>query len=102
MNQDLIETKTFTPVTKEKFEEWFKTFYAKTKTKAKIEQEARLSGRDFFANMKNKTGEFEDDDKDEDIAAEEGGDALFYDADAFEENIDDIDFEQDDAGIDDI
>lgn len=104
MNKDLIETKTFTPVTKEKFEEWFKTFYAKVKPKSKLEQEARLSGRDFFASLKNKTGEESDEEgKDEDVPEEEGGDnAFFYDADAFEENIDDIDFDKDDGDIDDI
>ena len=28
LEQKLIETKTFTPVTKERYEEWFKKFYA--------------------------------------------------------------------------
>ncbi len=103
MNHDLIETKTFTPVTKDIFDEWFKTFYAKTKTKAKIEQESRLSGREFFVNMKNKNNEeFEEDGKEDELPTEDGDNAFFYDADAFEENIDDIDFEKDDQDIDDI
>jgi hypothetical protein len=102
MNQDLIETKTFTPVTKELFEEWFKAYYSKIKPKSKIEQEARMSGREFFVSMKNKNiGEYDDDGKEEEVA-EEGENVFFYDADAFEENIDDIDFERDDQDVDDI
>ena len=55
MEKELIESRTFTPVTKENFEVWFKKFYAdqnKGKEK-KLEQEQRPSGREIFMNMKN-------------------------------------------------
>jgi hypothetical protein len=103
LNQELAETKTFTPVTKENFEEWFKKFYGvKTKSKAKIEMESRLSGREYFMNLKNKGIEVEgDDEKDDEIESNTTTEnAFFYDAEAFDENIDDIDFDQE--GVDDI
>ena len=96
-HDNLVETKTFTPVTKEKYEEWFVKFYSKSKPKTKIEQESRMTGREYFMNIKNqKNVEFEDDGKDETETNQEQDNAFFYDADAFEENIDDIDFEKDD------
>ena len=54
VDSHLIENRTFTPVTKENFEIWFKKFYAdsnKGKEK-KLEQEARQSGREFFMKLK--------------------------------------------------
>jgi hypothetical protein len=103
LNPEFAETKTFTPVTKENFEEWFKKFYGvRVKSKAKLEMESRQSGREYFMNLKNKGIEIEgDDEKDDDIGSESnttGENALFYDADAFDENIDDIDFDQE--GVD--
>jgi hypothetical protein len=109
MERCLIETKTFTPVTKENFEVWFKKYYAeqnKGKDK-KWEQDQRLSGREHFMKMKmSNTGEYKDadinetDDKEDDIngnnqeSIENTKDsAIYFDAEAFEENIDDIDFD---------
>lgn len=98
MEQNLIETKTFTPVTKERFESWFKAFYAKHHKvdKVKLEQETRQSGREYFMNLKNQKTEGDDETglKAEDTEGESTGNAVFYDAGAFEENIDDIDFDQ--------
>ena len=96
-HDNLVETKSFTPVTREKYEEWFTKFYSKSKSKSKIEQESRLSGREYFMNIKNqKNVEFEDDGKEEPEINNEQENAFFYDADAFEENIDDIDFDKED------
>lgn len=110
----LLETKTFTPVTKEAFAAWFSKFYkANNKIdKQKLEQETRLSGREWFMNAKNAKLGIEDDNE-EDIQKEEEEDgkdtetnekanALFYDADAFDENLDDIDFDKVDLGDDEI
>jgi len=98
----LIETKTFTPVTKENFEIWYKKFYAeenKGKEK-KIEQEQRLSGREYFMKLKmSSTGDYKDENIGDPNTVEDANenkqpeDNLYFDADAFEENIDDIDFE---------
>jgi hypothetical protein len=100
-NQDFAENKTFTPVTKESFEEWFKKFYAARlkKSKAKLEQESRLSGREYFMNLKNKglgdEGEgVEGEDTEGDTTGENN--AFFFDPEAFDDNIDDIDFGADD------
>jgi hypothetical protein len=106
INKDLIETKTFTPVTKEGFEIWFKKYYAEVnKGKGKkLEQEARQSGREYFMNLKNfKDGTEDDEGEDVDyklpVEEEKEGAAVYFDEDAFEENIDDIDFGED--GIED-
>jgi hypothetical protein len=105
--EELIETRTFTKVTKENFEEWFKKFYAKNNKvcKKKLEQEQRQTGREYFMNIKNLKGEDYDENdikKEDDTEVESGneGNAMFFDAEAFEENIDDIDFDKID--VDDI
>ena len=112
--RNLIETKTFTLVTKENFEIWFKKFYAeKNKGKTKnIEMEQRMNGREYFMNLKNiKTGEFENEADVEDEVSEtistnvnntDDKNAMFFDAHAFEEDIDDIDFDNEEIDIDDI
>jgi hypothetical protein len=101
IDKDLVESKTFTPVTKDGFEIWFKKFYAemnKGKEK-KLEQEARASGREYFMNLKNMKDETADEEgEDVDYKLQEGEEhkeevAVFFDADAFEENIEDIDFD---------
>jgi len=112
--RDLIETKTFTPVTRENFENWFKKFYAeKNKGKTKnIEMEQRMTGREYFMNLKNiKTGEIENEGEVEDEVSEtvstnvnntDDKNTIFFDAQAFEEDIDDIDFDNEELDIDDI
>ena len=108
MEKELIETRTYTPVTRENFEVWFKKFYSeqmKGKEK-KIEQEQRQTGREIFMNMKNlKSGEGlteadegDTEDREEETTKVENEDQkenpIVFDAEAFEENIDDIDFDQ--------
>lgn len=108
METTLIETRTFTPVNKENFDVWFKKFYAdqnKGKEK-KLEQEARQSGREYFMKLKA-DGLYEDEAPDEEDSSntcndtsnntqdqKEKDNQMFFDAEAFEENIDDIDFDQ--------
>jgi len=106
MEMNLIETKTFTPVNKETYEKWFKTYIDETNKKNKNKKKSdeiasRQSGREFFMNMKNPKdieaqdkleGEIEDSpDKNEDV--------LFFDQQAFDEDIDNIDFDK--IGVDD-
>lgn len=107
LENQLIETKTFTPVTKDNFEKWYTEFYKKTHKvdKSKLEQDARISGREFFMNAKNEFMMEENDENEEAITKEEeeelnntessnNANALFYDAEAFDENLDDIDFDK--------
>jgi hypothetical protein len=105
MEKSLIETRTFTPVTKENYENWFKKFYAaslKGKEK-KLEQDARMSGREYFMNLKNNPKGLDGDESEEGDVEEEveneselkKEEAVVFDAQAFEENLDDIDFDQD-------
>ena len=103
MDKNLVETKTFTPVTKEVFEVWFKKFYAEVNKgkEKKLEQDARQSGREYFMNSKN-IKEEADDAEGEDVdykPEEEDKDEKpeYFDPDAFEENIDDIDFEEEEG-----
>lgn len=106
IDKSLIETKTFTPVTKDSFEVWFKKFYGdRKKLKKNAEIELRMTGREYFMNLKNiKTSEIENEGEDDEDAGEststnvnnntEDKSAMFFDAEAFEENIDDIDFDE--------
>jgi hypothetical protein len=113
--KDLIETKTFTPVTKENFEVWFKKFYSEKNKggKAKnLEMEQRMTGREYFMNLKNiKTADIENEGEDEEEVVEststnvnntEDKTTIFFDAEAFEEDIDDIDFDNEEIDIDNI
>ena len=112
VDSHLIENRTFTPVTKENFEIWFKKFYAdsnKGKEK-KLEQEARQSGREFFMKLKA-SDLFEQSDEEEEETSGTVGivgtvavttsneqkeeTPTYFDADAFGDDIDDIDFDQD-------
>jgi hypothetical protein len=101
IENNLIETKTFTPVSKESFEIWFKKFYAEKnkKSKIKVEMEQRQTGREYFMNVKNLKTELDNESEDEEdtkeITSESTDNAIFYDAEAFGENIDDIDFDED-------
>ncbi len=100
----LIETRTFTQVNKESFEKFFKEWYARThkKDKTKLEQESRITGREFFINLKNikSLGEGLNEDDEDSIPTEEKPEnnkdqknELFYDENAFEEELDNLDFD---------
>jgi len=103
--EKLLETRSFTPVTKESFESFFKKFYEKNckKTKLKLEQEARITGREFFMLAKNKglTDEMGDEDEDnipeENVVEPEEKNEYDFDEEAFnvDENLDDLDFDDD-------
>lgn len=103
-NVELFETKTYTPVTPESFEEWYNKFYgSKKKTKEELEQQTRLSGREYFMNLKSlKDEENEDEIETEEVTESKNTEEpLIYDEDAFDENIDDIDFDKVDFDDDD-
>jgi len=100
----LVETRTFTPVTKENFEKWFEGFIKETVKldKEKIEQSKRLSGREYYQNLKNqKLGGAEEFEKEgEDIGdykvrenleeiEEKQNENICFDKDAFKDNIED-------------
>lgn len=96
----LLETKTFTPVNRETYEKWFKTFMDEVnknkKNKKKTDEIAsRQSGREFFVNMKNpKDIEAEDKlEQEYEDSQVKNDDVLFYDTQAFDEDIDNIDFD---------
>lgn len=110
LEEKLLETRTYTPVTKETFEKFFKEFYAKNckKDKQKLDQEGRISGREFFMHLKqNKNLENQQEEDEEDIPLEDSktntkpvnttkeakGDQIYYDENAFTDNLDDIDFD---------
>ena len=97
-NNDLIETKSFTPVTKEGFETWFKKFYEKSKKNKPKQIEGAQTGREYFMNLKNIKMEELDIDEDkfeqEENLNNEEDKALYFDEGAFDENINDIDFDQ--------
>lgn len=108
----LLETRTFTPVNKETYEKWFKSYMdeinkGKKNKKKTDEIAARFSGREYFMNLKNpKDSETEKlEEEGEDIEPSENkpeenakeGDVLFYDQQAFDEDIDNIDFGAEDG-----
>jgi hypothetical protein len=96
----LLETKTFTSVNKESYEKWFKGFVDELnkvrKNKKKDEMAARMSGREFFMNLKNPKDLEAEEKLEEEIegSAEKPEDALFYDQQVFDEDIDNIDFDK--------
>lgn len=112
----LVETRTFTPVTKENFNKWFEDFIKETKKvdKDKLDQEKRLSGREFYLKLKNQNiggaEEFEKEGEDIDYKKREEEDLeedsnlkankMCFDKDAFnenlDENLDEIDFDEGD------
>ncbi len=103
IEEKLLETRSFTPVTKENFEAFFKEFYAKNhkKDKLQLEQESRITGREFFMNLKNKNIlDNQQDEDEENIPTEEKvenknekTDQMYYDENAFDENLDDLNFD---------
>ena len=107
--EKLLNSRTYTPVTKELFDEWYKNFIEKKK-KEKKEKEPdldKLTGRQFFLNKNLKIEENNEDiakkDDDEDKKNEENKDEennVEYNPELYEEDIDNIDFDKDDIDID--
>ncbi len=100
--EKLLESKTFTPVTKELFDEWYKNFLKKVKgTKAKSDNDGRLTGREFFMNKNIKIEENEEEieaEKDDPNKIQETKEEDFN-PELYEEDIDDIDFENDEINV---
>ena len=105
----LLESKTYTPVTKELFEAWYKSFVNKEHKKKSAQSQfdsTKLTGRQFFMNRNIK---LDDDDNEEEIEQEkldkakeeEQQDTNNFNPELYEDDIDDIDFDNDD-NIDDI
>lgn len=97
--EELLQQQTYTPVTKELFDEWYINFIKEQNSKKIIkESDKRPSGREFFLNKKLNL-EVEDV-KEGEIAAEkvEEGEQVDeqFEAEIFEEDINDIDFDNDD------
>ena len=107
----LIEQRTYTPVTKELFDEWYKKFIKK-KREEKKEKEPnsnKLTGRQFFLNKNLKIEENEEieedkakNDEEEENKIEDNKDEenVEYNPALYEEDIGNIDFEKDDIDID--
>ena len=105
----LLNSRTYTPVTKELFDEWYKNFIEKKK-KERREKEPnmdKLTGRQFFMNKNLKIEENNEDikkDEEEDKKAEDNKDDenVEYNPELYEEDIGNIDFDKDDIDIDNI
>jgi hypothetical protein len=104
-----LNSRTYTPVTKELFDEWYKNFIEKKK-KERREKEPnmdKLTGRQFFMNKNLKIEENNEDikkDEEEDKKAEDNKDEenVEYNPELYEEDIGNIDFDKDDIDIDNI
>ena len=107
--EKLLNSRTYTPVTKELFDAWYKDFIEKKK-KEKREKEPdldKLTGRQFFLNKNLKIDENNEDiakkDDEEDKKNEENKDEennVEYNPELYEEDIGNIDFDKDDIDID--
>ena len=105
----LLNSRTYTPVTKELFDEWYKNFIEKKK-KERREKEPnmdKLTGRQFFMNKNLKIEENNEDikkDEEEDKKAEDNKEEenVEYNPELYEEDIGNIDFDKDDIDIDNI
>ena len=105
----LLNSRTYTPVTKELFDEWYKKFIEKKK-KERREKEPnmdKLTGRQFFMNKNLKIEENNEDikkDEEEDKKAEDNKEEenVEYNPELYEEDIGNIDFDKDDIDIDNI
>jgi hypothetical protein len=94
-------------VNKESYEKWYKGYMdelnKKNKNKKKLDEiAARTSGREFFMNLKNPKDIEAEEKLEEEIEGDTQGtgkedDVLFYDQQAFDEDIDNIDFGADDG-----
>ena len=106
--EKLIMNRTYTPVTKELFDAWYKDFIKKKKEERKIKEPNmdKLTGRQFFMNknlkIEENTEEIAKKDEDEDKNNEENKDEenVEYNPELYEEDIGNIDFDKDDADID--
>ena len=106
--EKLVQQRTYTPVTKELFDEWYKKFIKK-KREEKKEKEPnsnKLTGRKFFLNRNLKIEENEEDkikkDEEEEKKEEDNKDEenVEYNPELYEEDIGNIDFDKDDIDID--
>ena len=106
--EKLLNQRTYTPVTKELFEEWYKNFIDKKKKerKEKDPNMDKLTGRQFFLNKNLKIEENNEEiakkDEEEDKKAEDNKDEenVEYNPELYEEDIGNIDFDKDDIDID--
>ena len=106
--EKLLEQRTYTPVTKELFDEWYKNFLKKKKEEKKEKEpnSVKLTGRQFFLNKNLKIEENEEDkiknDEEEDNKIEDNKEEenVEYNPDLYEEDIGNIDFEKEDIDID--
>ena len=100
----LIEQRTYTPVTKELFEEWYKNFIDKKKKerKEKDPNMDKLTGRQFFLNKNLKIEENveniakKDEEEDNKIEENKEEENVEYNPELYEEDIGNIDFDKDD------
>ena len=106
--EKLVQQRTYTPVTKELFDEWYKNFIKK-KREEKKEKEPnsnKLTGRQFFLNRNLKIEENDEDkikkDEEEEKKEEDNKDEenVEYNPELYEEDIGNIDFDKDDIDID--
>ena len=105
--EKLLNSRTYTPVTKELFDSWYKDFIEKKK-KERREKEPnmdKLTGKQFFLNKNLKIEENNEDikkDEDEDKKNEDNKEEenVEYNPELYEEDIDNIDFDKDDIDID--
>ena len=106
--EKLLNQRTYTPVTKELFEEWHKNFIDKKKKerKEKDPNMDKLTGRQFFLNKNLKIEEADEDkvkkDDEEDNKVEDNKEEenVEYNPELYEEDIGNIDFEKEDIDID--
>ena len=106
--EKLVQQRTYTPVTKELFDEWYKKFIKK-KREEKKEKEPnsnKLTGRQFFLNRNLKIEENDEEkikkDEEEEKKEEDNKDEenVEYNPELYEEDIGNIDFDKDDIDID--
>ena len=107
--EKLLNSRTYTPVTKELFDSWYKDFIEKKKKERKEKEQDlnKLTGRQFFLNKNLKIEENNEDiakkDDEEDKKNEENKDEennVEYNPELYEEDIGNIDFDKDDIDID--
>jgi len=106
--EKLLNQRTYTPVTKELFEEWYKNFIDKKKKerKEKDPNMDKLTGRQFFLNKNLKIEDNneeiakKDEEEDKKIEDNKEEDNVEYNPELYEEDIGNIDFDKDDIDID--
>jgi hypothetical protein len=102
--EKLVESRTYTPVTKELFDEWYKNFLKKKREERKEKEpnSGKLTGRQFFLNKNLKIEENPEavakKDEEEENKIEENKDEenVEYNPELYEEDIGNIDFDKDD------